>query len=228
VAEALALAPEHLSVYGLTIEPRTVFGRREVRGELTALDPDAAADEYLWCAAALAAAGYEHYETSSFARPGRRSHHNSRYWAGGDYLGLGPAAHSLWRGRRRANVRSLERWAAGVEAGSPERETDQPADASSLYAETVYLGLRSSDGLKAGSLAGDPAKVGELRAGLVAEGLAGESSGRLVLTDRGHLLLDEIAARLLALGETGPVAGTACGDGAARPHPVREPDPSHP
>jgi oxygen-independent coproporphyrinogen-3 oxidase len=199
VREALGLAPEHLSVYGLTIEPATVFGRRHDRGELEPLDADAAAEESLWCAAALVAAGYERYETSSFARPGRRSRHNGRYWSGGEYLGLGPAAHSLLGGRRRANPRSLERWASAVEAGAPLHELDEGSGPASRYAEAVYLGLRSVEGLPAGALAGDPGRLAELRAGLVAADLVRETSGRLVLTDAGQLLLDEIAARFLVL-----------------------------
>jgi oxygen-independent coproporphyrinogen-3 oxidase len=219
VEEAVALAPEHLSVYGLTIEARTVFGRRRDRGDLEALDGDAAADEYLWCAGRLRAAGFEHYETSSFARPGKRSRHNARYWAGGEYLGLGPAAHSLLRGRRRANVRSLERWAAAVEAGTPRHELDEPADPSSRYAEAVYLGLRAAEGLPLRALRGEPRRVEELRRGLLAGGLAVETPDRLVLTDRGHLLLDEIAARLLVLAADAagrrPAVGAPSGGAAS-------------
>jgi oxygen-independent coproporphyrinogen-3 oxidase len=199
VGQAVALAPEHLSLYGLTLEPRTAFGRRADRGELSLLEPEAYADEYLWAAATLETEGFDHYETSSFARPGRESAHNSRYWSGSDYLGLGPAAHSCWAGRRWANVRSLERYAAGIESGRPEREVDERCDAPSRYAEAVYLGLRSGRGLAASALRGDAARLDDFRRELIRADLARETDGRIVLTDHGHLVLDEVVARLLAL-----------------------------
>ncbi len=199
--EALALAPEHVSVYGLTLEPRTAFGRRAERGELALLDADSYAAEYLLTCAALERAGYLHYETSSFARPGRESAHNSGYWSGRGYLGLGPAAHSLWEGRRWANVSSLERWLAGVRAGAPEREADDRSDPAAQYAEVLYLGLRSSAGLPAAELQGEPGPLGRFTADLLDRELGREERGRLVLTDEGHLVLDEIVARLLSLGQ---------------------------
>ncbi|MFN2433674.1 MAG: radical SAM family heme chaperone HemW [Gemmatimonadota bacterium] len=199
VEEVVALAPEHVSAYGLTLEPRTPFGRRAGRGALRLLEPEEYAEEYLWAAAALEAAGYLQYETSSFARPGRESRHNSRYWAGGDYVGLGPGAHSLWSQRRWANVRSLERWIAGVSAGTPARELDDTGGGSEPYAETLYLGLRSRRGLALEALRGDVGSVRRLTAGLLDSGLARQEGERLVLTAGGHLLLDEIVSRLLAL-----------------------------
>jgi oxygen-independent coproporphyrinogen-3 oxidase len=199
VEAALALAPEHLSLYGLTLEPRTSFGSRAARGELALLAPEAYAEEYLWAATRLEAAGYEHYETSSFALPGRESAHNGRYWSGADYLGLGPAAHSLWEGRRWANAASLERWLAGVESGRLARELDEREDPDSLYAEAVYLGLRSRRGLELEGLRGEPTRVLAFRQELVRAGLAREGGGRVVLTDRGHLVLDEVVTRLLTI-----------------------------
>ncbi len=199
VEQALALAPEHVSLYGLTLEPRTPFGKRAARGALALLEPEAYAEEYLWAVAALEAAGFEHYETSSLARPGRESAHNSRYWSGADYLGLGPAAHSFWRGRRWANAPSLERWLEGVVSGRLARELDERPDPESRYAETVYLGLRSRRGLVVEALRGDPARVLLFREELARVGLAREAAGRVVLSDRGQLVLDEVVARLLAL-----------------------------
>jgi oxygen-independent coproporphyrinogen-3 oxidase len=239
VAEVVEIVPEHLSVYGLTIEPGTVFATRAERGKLELLESEAYADEYLATCAALGRAGYEHYETSSFARPGYRSRHNSRYWTGGEYLGLGPAAHSFWRGRRWANVRSLERWRSSVMAGRPEVEPDDRFDPQSLYAEKLYLGLRSSGGLRLKELMGETCSLQAFTARLAERGLAHRETdvpvdsrrgsgvneaaeshppvwadpeqtvpfdGRLVLTDEGHLVLDEIVARLLVLGEARPAA----------------------
>ena len=199
VEETVALAPEHVSTYGLTIEPRTAFALRAERGKLALLEPEAYAEEYLWSAARLEAAGYEHYETSSYAQPGRRSLHNSRYWSGGDYLGLGPGAHSHWRGRRWANAASLDVYLAALEAGRPPpRELDE-RDAEGRYAEALYLGLRSSGGLDQGELRGDPPRLARFTCELAESGLARQTGERIVLTDAGHLVLDEIVARLLAL-----------------------------
>lgn len=199
VEEALALEPEHISLYGLTLEPGTAFARRAERGRLRLPEPDAYADEYLWAVEALVPAGYAHYETSSFARPGRESAHNSRYWTGGNYLGLGPGAHSFWNGRRWANVASLEHYQRGVEGGRLVRELDEVPDGLSRYAETLYLGLRSSHGLARRELSGEPGHVARFTAELERSGLARESQGRLLLTGEGHLVLDEIVARLLRL-----------------------------
>ena len=197
---AIELGPEHLSVYGLTVEPGTAFARRAARGALRLLDEDAYAEEYLAAAARLPAAGFRHYETSSFALPGRESAHNARYWSGGSYVGLGPGAHSSWMGRRWANAASLERWEAGIAAGRPAREEDAGSSApASRYAETVYLGLRSARGLGLAELEGDPARVERFTAELLRARLARLERDRLVLTDPGHLVLDEIARRLLAL-----------------------------
>ncbi|MBA2564029.1 MAG: radical SAM family heme chaperone HemW [Gemmatimonadetes bacterium] len=199
VREVIALAPEHVSVYGLTLEPRTAFGHRAARGELTLPQPETYADEYLWAASQLEGAGYLHYETSSFARPGRESIHNRRYWSGESYLGLGPGAHSLWDGTRWANVASLERWAVSVLAGHPERDVDVSSDPSSGYAETLYLGLRSVGGLEASRLRGDPVALERFTHDLRGAALARAGSDLIVLTDEGHLVLDEIVARLMDL-----------------------------
>jgi oxygen-independent coproporphyrinogen-3 oxidase len=202
-------------VYGLTVEPRTVFAKRAAHGDLELLEPEAYAEEYLWAAARLASAGYERYETSSFALPGRESAHNSRYWTGSDYLGLGPAAHSFWQGRRWANASSLEGWRAGVEAGSCAREVDEGRrHATALYAEALYLGLRFRRGLDVSVLRGETASLDRFRHDLTATGLAREVAGRIVLTDDGQLVLDEIVARLLALAAN----RLGCGGGVASPY----------
>jgi oxygen-independent coproporphyrinogen-3 oxidase len=199
VEAVVALEPEHVSLYGLTLEPRTPFGKRAERGGLTLLEPEAYAEQYLWAAASLESAGFEHYETSSFGRPGRASDHNSRYWSGADYLGLGPAAHSFWGGRRWANVSSLDRWLAGVAAGRAARDLDEVLGAESRYAETVYLGLRSRRGLAVAALRGRADALRNFREDLLEAGLARETAGAIVLTDRGQLVLDEVVTRLLAL-----------------------------
>src|SRR5690606_3486653 len=92
IGEVVALAPEHLSCYSLIIEDGTPFGDLHARGELALPGEDAEAEMYLWVIEALKSRGYEHYEISNFALPGRRSVHNQIYWRIGRYLGLGPGA----------------------------------------------------------------------------------------------------------------------------------------
>ena len=101
---AIALGPEHLSCYALTIEPATSLGRKVAAGAVAAPDPDLQAEMYEAACLALAEAGYEHYEISNWAKPGHRSVHNMGYWEGRPYLGLGAGSHSYRGGRRWWNV----------------------------------------------------------------------------------------------------------------------------
>ena len=111
-SSVLALAdldPGHVSIYELTIESKTSFGAAFRRGELVPVEEDVLVDQYTAAHRELEGRGYEHYEVSSYARPGHRSVHNSLYWHGGEYLGVGNGAASFRRtdagGLRRNNVR---------------------------------------------------------------------------------------------------------------------------
>jgi oxygen-independent coproporphyrinogen-3 oxidase len=145
--QALALEPQHVSVYGLTVEPRTPLSRWIARGATRACRDERYVEEFLLAHEVLTGAGYEHYEVSNYARPGERSRHNAGYWSRRPYLGLGPSAHSFKDGERRWNT---EPWAAyeraiarnGVATADTERLTGEQA-----RLETLYLGLRTSDGV---------------------------------------------------------------------------------
>ena len=100
----LGLRPEHLSLYALTVEHGTPFGRWAQRGLLSVPDPDVAADMYEWAGEALQAAGFEQYEISNWAKPGRQCRHNLQYWRGQPYLGFGAGAHGCASGLRISNV----------------------------------------------------------------------------------------------------------------------------
>lgn len=108
VRRAVDLAPDHLSLYALTIEPRTPFGRRLARGLLSPPDPDLAAVMYEWAGDYLEAHGYVQYEISNWARPNFQCRHNLTYWRNQPYLGFGAGAHGYARGYRYANVRRLD------------------------------------------------------------------------------------------------------------------------
>ena len=91
---AVALGPEHLSLYGLTVEDHTPLGRWTARGEVAPVDEDRYAAEFLEADRGARRAGFEHYEVSNYGRPGRRARHNSAYWRRAPFIGLGPSAHS--------------------------------------------------------------------------------------------------------------------------------------
>jgi oxygen-independent coproporphyrinogen-3 oxidase len=115
------LKPEHLSLYALTLEHGTPFGRWASRGLLPIPDPDLAADMYEWSSERLAAAGYEQYEISNWALPGRECRHNLQYWRNLDYLGLGAGAHGYAAGVRYSNVLRIKTYVERLAQGEPRR-----------------------------------------------------------------------------------------------------------
>jgi oxygen-independent coproporphyrinogen-3 oxidase len=119
IARALALAPTHVSLYGLTVERGTPLGRWHARGDVAEADEDRYADEFLTAHALLGSAGFEHYEVSNFARPGHRARHNSAYWSGAPYLGLGPSAHGFDGSVRRWNASAYADWVRRLAAAGP-------------------------------------------------------------------------------------------------------------
>lgn len=191
IAELADYRPAHLSVYCL-----------ERGGDLEAgverffedVDPDRTAVEYLRVCDRLEQHGYRHYEVSNFALPGFESRHNRVYWEGGDYLGLGPGAHSYVTGRRFHNPPSIDDYLAragtGVDAG---RVYDDPT-AEEREMERLMLQLRTSGGVVVEGLRCSDDVVN----GILEDGLAVVDGGRLMLTNRGYLVLNDIVLRLLA------------------------------
>ncbi len=187
---AIELDPEHLSVYGLTVEPRTPLGKWTARGAELPQTDDRAADEFLEGHERLTSAGFEHYEVSSYAKPGRRSRHNSAYWRRVPYLGLGPSAHSYDGQSRRWNIAALAAWEQAVAAGvDPVAGTEQ-LTAEQNAAEERYLALRADTGAR---LSG--ADLGAARS-WVAAGWATEDSGLVRLTAEGWLRLDALVGAI--------------------------------
>ena len=109
---------QHISAYHLTIEENTRFGRMMAKGEFCEIDESSSVSHFSWVHNTLVAAGYEHYEVSNYARKGYRSKHNSSYWQGVEYLGIGPGAHSFNGGVRRWCEQPIEDYVKGVEYGS--------------------------------------------------------------------------------------------------------------
>jgi coproporphyrinogen III oxidase-like Fe-S oxidoreductase len=198
--DVVALAP-HLSVYELTIEERTAFGQRVRDGRLVPLDEDLLAQRYIAAHEQLSAMGYEHYEISSYAKPGKRAVHNSLYWHGSPFLGLGVGAASLEVHANGGGARSTNprRWADY--AKDPGEWVERIAMSSpEMAADRAWLGMRTSDGVAEADLVHCP----NLADALVADGLAERRDGHICPTLRGFLMADRIAARIVQQwGESG-------------------------
>jgi oxygen-independent coproporphyrinogen-3 oxidase len=188
--QAFSLEPDHLSLYGLTVEQGTPLGRWTARG-IAEPSPDwQAAEEYLLAHGRLVAEGFEHYEVSNASRPGRRAVHTAGYWGRASFLGLGPSAHS-GHGRTRAwNNREWEAWRRAVEEGTDPRLGQEELSDEQVRLEECYLGLRTSDGVST-TLVQD-----EHRREWVRAGWAREEGGRVFLSPEGWLRLDALVATL--------------------------------
>ena len=142
-----SLLPAHCSLYGLTVEPRTPLDRWISRGATHAPDEERYADEYLTAHRRLTADGLVFYEVSNAARNGYRSQHNSAYWSGNAYIGLGPAAHSFDGTTRRWNLRAWEAYRRAVGEGRSAVEAEETLNDEQRYLEGIYLGLRTVEGV---------------------------------------------------------------------------------
>lgn len=190
---ALALSPSHVSLYGLTIEHTTPLGRWVSRGEVAETPEEQYEAEFLRAHEAMTAAGFEHYEVSNFARPGYRSRHNSAYWSGVAYAGLGPSAHEFDGMRRRWNVAPYEHWLRRVANGQDPVAGSEVLTAENRLTEAVYLGLRTSSGLRLSDR-----EVSAVLPWIEAGWGSVEPDARLVLSAPGWLRLDALAGSLTA------------------------------
>ena len=164
LAQAVALAPPHLSIYDLIIEPGTVFAWRQGRGELELPDADLGADLMELTAQTLQAAGYGHYEISNFALPGHASRHNRVYWSGAGWWGFGLGATSAPWGQRLARPRTRAAYAEWLAESHPaSRGTQAPG---LPFDERLLVGLRRREGVRLADLAGQAgvtsAELGDL------------------------------------------------------------------
>lgn len=199
---ALALSPDHISAYCLTVEDGTPLSGWVESGQVPAPDADLAAEMYELAEAFLKQAGFVHYEISNWARPGRECRHNLVYWRNGAYLGFGAGAHSHRAGRRWWNVRAPAAYIARLQAGENPQEDAEEIGAALALGETMMLGLRLHEGVSAGTFGErfgrDLAEVyGTELDELQALGLL-EWDGRLArLTARGRLLGNQVFERFL-------------------------------
>ncbi len=204
VEAVLALEPEHLSLYGLTLEEGTPLWQR--RDQLTLADGDQQADMYLWAVERLAQAGYDQYEISNFAREGKRSRHNLKYWMSREYVGFGPGAHSDFGGRRYSYVRDLERYIDGMLSGGKIVDASELIPFEERGYEYLMLRLRTVTGIdgveynRTFRMNFDPLE--ELLCRYRDQGWAvQEESGRWHFTPQGFLLSNQLIGELLEAQE---------------------------
>ncbi len=197
VERLLTLAPDHISLYGLTIEPHTPLGRWQARGEVEEAPEELYERQFLESHERLQAAGFEHYEVSNFALPGRRARHNSAYWQHVPYLGIGPSAHGFHGSERRWNRAAFSSWESALADGVDPVEGSEVLTGQNREAEMVYLGLRTIDGLELRD--GEEARVATWRRQGWIESVPGTAESRIRCTASGWLRLDALAADLTAL-----------------------------
>jgi len=190
---AISLHPDHISAYNLTYEEDTAFFESLRRGEMRE-NEDHDAEFFHLADELLSAAGFDHYETSNYARPGHHSSHNQGYWRGEDYLGLGPSAVSTLEGIRWKNIPDTARYVAQVNSLGHALSESETLDAEASRLERIALGLRTKDGISLDLLSPD---ARQRAAHLASEGLARIDSGRFILIHHGRALVDPIAAELV-------------------------------
>jgi oxygen-independent coproporphyrinogen-3 oxidase len=198
VEQIIRLGSEHLSLYTLTIEKNSRFYVQKV----VLPQGQEQAEQYRSVCDWLEKAGFEQYEVSNFAKEGRQSKHNWNYWTGGDYIGLGIGAHSHLKGKRFWNVPRLTDYIDRLETNQPVVDGSEELASKDQFLETFLFGLRMNQGVDLGNLENrfqnrlDSARRDLVR-NFVEEGLLDWKGDTVRTTPRGHLVLDEICARLI-------------------------------
>jgi oxygen-independent coproporphyrinogen-3 oxidase len=198
VDTAIAMDIPHLSCYALTVEPKTPLQKMIDQHRSPDVDPDKQSSQFLLLMDWMQQAGYEHYEISNFAKPGWRSRHNSSYWSGAHYLGLGPSAHSFNGHSRQWNVANNQQYIEAINKNSIPYEIEELTPTQQLN-EYIMTALRTMEGI-------DLQKINEEERNRILyesrnylnSGLMTQEGNYLLLTKEGKLLADGIAAALFA------------------------------
>lgn len=195
---AISLGVQHVSVYALSIEEKTVFGVKQKRGEdLHLPNEDEEAEMYFLACKKLNEAGFEHYEISNFAKDGKRSRHNMKYWLGEEYVGIGASAHSYFKGERYSTPADINAFCK--EAIKENCYTNTPEDRAE---EAVFLALRLRDGLDIPTLRAlhsveTDRNFEETVSQLVDQGFCTYDGRRLSLTEKGFFVSNTIIVKIL-------------------------------
>lgn len=203
--KAIELEVPHLSAYALTVEPETALAHLIRKGRQAAVDDAAASEHFVMMSDLLESAGYDAYEISNFCKPGHEAKHNSSYWKGQAYLGIGPGAHSYDGDRiRRWNLSSNMKYVRGIREGQTYSEQEILRD-HDLLNESIMTGLRTKWGLLTDHV---HTKFGKQRLQEILELLSTEypdsyfiQDGRILLNRKGKLMADRIASDLFITEE---------------------------
>ena len=193
--------PEHISLYGLTIEDKTVFGKWERENKLIQVPEDEAAAQYLFAIDFLKSKGYRQYEVSNFGKDGCHSRHNHAYWAGVPYIGVGPGAHSFDGAFTRSfNVRNNAKYLKAINEKLEYTEKEQLSEIQRIN-ERILTELRTANGIDLKALAKlSGANIAEIHSGFLKQmadqNLIELTNDNLRLLPQGFLVADEVALRL--------------------------------
>ena len=208
LAQAVELAPDHLSTYCLTFEEDTAMFVRLSQGKVK-IDPEREAEFYEFAWDYLPKHGYDQYEVSNYAKPGHACRHNLNTWAMNEWLGYGPSACTQYQGIRRKNITNLEEWVLGMQPGDQPKFIEQETLSSTDFAQdAVLFGLRMNRGISIPNIAkkfdiqiDQFSGITNFMNRLVSEGLAvHSSSGSYALSRQGRILCDAISCDLPDLG----------------------------
>jgi len=200
IRQALALQPEHISAYSLTIEEKTAFGRWSAHGKLKAVDDDLAAKQLEILVEELEKSGFEQYEISNFSKPGYQSKHNSSYWKQQQYLGIGPSAHSYNHTSRQYNISNNHIYTRSLQEGKIPFEIELLSSEDHVN-EYLLTTLRTQWGSNLEKLKEEYGydileSHSEMIRELISRKLASIENNFLILTRSGRLLADKIIADL--------------------------------
>jgi oxygen-independent coproporphyrinogen-3 oxidase len=201
--EALALQPEHISTYGLTLEEGTIFYESKEAGRFSLPDEVQQSGMYLLAQRLLQSSGFEQYEISNFAKPGYPCSHNLSYWSDGEYLGLGASAHSHLGGRRFSNCFDPQEYVYRISRNASAVVETEHLTPEKKAREAIALGLRRTAGLNLKDILDRyhvqlPRTFYKTLEDLQSHGLISVFSGCLKLTSKGILLADELAATVMS------------------------------
>lgn len=202
VERIIELAPDHTACYCLIFEDGTPLADLRARGFVKEVDDDTERTQYEWVRNRLRDAGYQHYEISNFARPGQACRHNQLYWGAGEYVGVGPSAHSHWQGERYGNVRDLAAYTRRLLGGQNVRSFSERLPAEPKARETLVMALRQLDGITWAQFNQDTGfdlrtLCGDTLDWLANQGLLEVTPERVKLSEEGLFVSDGVFAELV-------------------------------